>query len=79
MGKRERYILRNEIGLFWAGSKWSSEYPDAIILEGKRELREAENRAQFKAVRLYAERLNCHAARFMRVPVRFQFFTGILF
>lgn len=52
MTKKKTYMIRNEIGKFWTGHGWSDEYPDGLICEGLRELKEQESKAQRKAVRL---------------------------
>jgi hypothetical protein len=52
--KSKKYILRNQLGQFWTGYGWSSEYPDALIFTRK-ELRAAEDKASLRAVRLIIE------------------------
>ena len=55
MASKRKYIIRNEEQKFWTGYGWSAEYPDALICEGKQELKDASSRAQKKAVRIFPE------------------------
>ena len=55
MNHKQKYVIRNEIGQFWTGSRWSDEYPDAELYEKTRTANENAIKALFKAVRVSVE------------------------
>ena len=53
--KRERFrslVLVNEIGQFWSGRKWVTEYPDAALYTSLTSAKQDRMKALFKAVRV---------------------------